>query len=496
MSLGAGRSRLIRQMLTENSLLAVSGGALGIALAWWAGKGLLAMVPHGRDPLPVNVTPDARVLGFTFIVSLATALLCGIAPALRATRIALTASLKEGRGAISVASRTPLAKALIVSQVALSLVLLIGAGLFLRSLVNLANVDTGFNKENVLLFAIDPPAVGYREDLRVVSLYQQIEQRVSALPGVRAASVSMFTFSQGAWTNHVSVIGHTPTSDDDMVATHNVVGPGYFATMGIPLLLGRVFGPQDTEASPKVAVINETFARRYFPGGSPIGRHFGLLVDPKHSKDIEVVGAVKDAKYQGLRDRPIPAAYYPYTQKDQYLNDFEVRYTGNPEIIIPDVRRAIGQVDRGLPVAYQGTMVQQVNRSMAGQTLIARLSTFFGLLAAFLACIGIYGLMSYAVTRRTNEIGIRMALGAEKSGVLWMVMRESLMLVAVGVAIGIPAALAASRLVSSVLYGLKATDPITIAMSALVMIAVAALAGYLPAQRAARVDPMVALRHE
>ncbi|MGO8732332.1 MAG: ADOP family duplicated permease [Terriglobia bacterium] len=496
MSLGAGRARLIRQMLTENLLLALSGGALGVALAWWAGNGLLAMVPHGADPLPVNVAPDARVLGFTFMVSLATALLCGIAPALRATRIALTASLKEGRGAISVASRTPLAKALIVSQVALSLVLLIGAGLFLRSLANLASVDTGFNKEKVLLFGIDPPAVGYKEDLRVVSLYQQIEQRVSALPGVRAASISFLTFNQGAWTNKVSVIGHTPTSDDDMVATHNVVGPGYFATMGIPLLLGRVFGPQDTGASPKVVVVNETFARRYFPGSSPIGRHFGLAVDPKHSNDIEVVGVVKDAKYQGLRDRPVPAAYYPYAQKVQYLNDFEVRYTGNPEVIIPEVRQAIGQVDRGLPVAYQGTMVQQVNRSMAGQTLIARLSTFFGLLAAFLACIGIYGLMSYAVTRRTNEIGIRMALGAENSGVLWMVMRESLMLVAIGVAIGIPAALAASRLVSSVLYGLKATDPITIAMSALVMIAVAALAGYLPARRAARVDPMVALRHE
>jgi predicted permease len=357
-------------------------------------------------------------------------------------------------------------------------------------------VDTGFNKENVLLFGIDPPSVGYKEDLRVVSLYQQIEQRVSALPGVRAASISFFTFDQGEWTNWVSVTGRTPTPEDDMAASHNVVGPGYFATMEIPLLLGRVFGPQDTANSPKVAVINETFARRYLPGGSPIGRHFGLGRDPTHSNDLEVVGVVKDAKYQDLRERPFPAAYYPYTQLVQYLNDFEVRYSGKPQAIIPEVRQAIGQVDHSLPVVYQGTMVEQVNRSMAGQTLIAWLSTFFGLLAAFLACIGIYGLMSYAVTRRTNEIGIRMALGAERSGVLWMVMRESLMLVAVGVVIGIPAALAAARLISSVLYGLKATDPITITAAALAMIAVAALAGYLPARRAAKVDPMVALRYE
>jgi predicted permease len=496
MSLGAGRARLIRQMLTENLLLALSGGALGFVVAGWAGNGLLAMMPHGAEPLPLDVTPDARVLGFTFIISLATALLCGIAPALRATRIALSPSLKEGRGAISIASRTPLAKALIVSQVALSLVLLIGAGLFLRTLVNLSNVDAGFNKENVLTFGIDPTAVGYKEDLRLVTLYQQIEQRVSALPGVRADSISFFTFDQGEWTDPVSVMGRTPTPEDDMAATHNVVGAGYFATMGIPLLLGRAFGPQDTGASPKVAVINETFARWYFPGGSPIGRHFGIGGDPAHSNDIEVVGVVKNAKYQDLRERPFPAAYYPYTQHIQYFYDFEVRYTGKPDVIISEVRQAIGQVDHSLPVVYGGTMVEQVNHSLTGQTLIARLSTFFGLLAAFLACIGIYGLMSYAVTRRTNEIGIRMALGAERSGVLWMVMRESLMLVGAGVAIGIPAALAAARLVSSVLYGLKANDPMTIAVSALVMTAVAALAGYLPARRAAKVDPMVALRYE
>jgi len=496
MSLGAGRGRLVRQLLTESLVLALAGATLGIVFARWAGKVLVTMVPHGEEPLLLSVAPDARVLGFTLLVSLATALLCGLAPALRATRVALGSSLKEARGSVASTSRTPLAKALIVSQVALSLVLLIGAGLFLRTLVNLSNVDTGFNKENVLLFGIDAPAVGYKEDLRVVGLYQQIEQRVSALPGFRADSISFFTFDQGEWTDPVSVVGRTPTREDDMSATYNVVGPGYFATMGIPLLLGRAFGPRDTGASPKVAIINETFARWYLPGGSPIGKHFGIGGDPKHSNDIEVAGVVKDAKYQSLGERPFPAAYFPYTQHVQYLSDFEVRYSGNPEVTIREVRQAVAQVDHSLPLAYTGTLVEQVNRSLAGQSLIARLSTFFGMLAAFLACIGIYGLAAYAVTRRTNEIGIRMALGADSSGVLWMVMRESLTLAALGVAIGIPVSLAAARLIESVLYGLKTTDPATIALAALVMIAVAALAAYLPARRASKVDPMEALRYE
>jgi predicted permease len=496
MSLGAIRGRLVRQLLTESLVLALVGATLGILLAGWAGNLLVAMVPHGDEPLLVNVAPDARVLAFTLLVSLATALLCGLVPALRATRIALGPSLKEARGSVASTSRTPLAKALIVSQVALSLVLLIGAGLFLRTLANLSNVDTGFDKESVLLFAIDPPAVGYKEDARLVGLYQQIEQRVSGLPGVRADSISWFTFDQAEWTEPVSLTGRTPTREDDLNATFNIVGPGYLDTMGIPLLLGRALGPQDTGASRAVAAINETFARRYFPGGSPIGKHFGIGGDPKHSNDFEVVGVVKDAMHHDLSERPFPAAYFPYTQSVQYLNDFEVRFTGKPEVVIAEVRQAIAQIDHSLPVAYTGTLVDQVNRSVAGQSLIAQLSTFFGLLAALLACIGIYGLAAYSVTRRTNEIGIRMALGAEAAGVLWMVMRESLTLAALGVAMGIPVSLAAARLIESELYGLKATDPATLALAALVMIAVAALAAYIPARRASKVDPMVALRYE
>jgi predicted permease len=496
MALGAERGRLIRQMLTESVLMAFCGGGLGVLFASWASGALLAMVSTGPEPLPLDVAPDARMLAFTLLVSLCTALLFGTVPALRNTRIDLTPALREGRGALSAASRSPLAKALIVSQVALSLVLLVGAGLFLRTLANLAQVDTGFTKENVLLFGIDPPAVGYKEDSRLVNLYQQIEQRVSTTPGVRAASISFFTFNQGEWTDPISIPGQTQTPDHDMSVTNNVAGPGYFAVMGIPLMVGRVFGAQDTEKSPKVAVINETMAKRFFPGGSPIGRRFGMGDDPKHSNEIEVVGVVKDAKNVSLRERPFAEAYFPYTQRMGYYYDLEVRYSGDPQAIISEVRRAVGELDGNLPVSYQNTLAQQVDQSIASQTLIAQLSTFFGLLAVFLACVGIYGLMSYAVTRRTNEIGIRMALGAGCSKVLWIVMHESLILVGLGLIIGLPAALAADRLVSKMLFGLSPADPPSMVGAGILLLAFAVLASYLPARKASRVDPMVALRYE
>jgi predicted permease len=496
MAMGAGRGRLVRQMVTESLLVALFGGALGVLFASWASGALLGMVSAGPELVPLDVTPDTRVLLFTLAVSLVAALLFGTVPALRATRIDLTPALKEGRGTVGAARSGPLAKALIVSQVALSLVLLIGAGLFLRTLVKLANVDTGFNKENVLLFGIDPPSVGYKEDTRLVNLYQQIEQRVSAEPGVRAASISFFTFNQGEWTDPVSILGRPPTPENDMSATYNVVGPAYFSALGIPLLVGREFGEQDTEKSPKVAVINQTMAQWYFPGGSPIGKRFGLGGDPKHSNDIEVVGVVRDTKHESLRERPFPEAYLPYSQRIGYYFDLEVRYSGDPKAIIAEVRHAVGEVDHSLPVTYQNSLAEQVDRSIASQALIARLSAFFGLLAVFLACIGIYGLMAYAVTRRTNEIGVRMALGAGRAKVLWLVMRESLVLVGFGLIIGLPVALAAEQLISKILFGVKPADPVSVAGATMLLLMFALLAGYLPARKASRVDPMVALRYE
>jgi predicted permease len=497
MALGAGRARLVRQMLTENLLLALIGGALGVLLASWASKTLLAMVSGGPEPVPLNVTPDTRILAFTLFVSIATVLLFGIAPALRATRVELTNALKEGKGSAAAGGRRAMANALIVVQVALSLVLLIGAGLFLRTIVNLETVPTGFNKENVLLFGIDPSAVGYKQDARLVNLYQALEQRISAEPGIRSASVSFFTFDEGEWDDAVVVFGNSPAPGIDNDVIENVVGQGYFATMGIPLLAGRTFGPQDTATSPKVAVINETMARNYFPGLSPIGRRFAVNDQGKVGPSFAVIGVVKDAKYLTPRELQQAAAYYPYTQNgDRYYYDLAVRYSGNPRPIVGEVREAASEIDPRLPVTYQSTLSERVDQSIAGQTLVGKLSTFFGLLAAFLACIGIYGVMSYAVSRRTREIGIRMAIGAERRDVLRMVMGEVGRLVVLGLAIGIPAAVAADRWAQSLLFGLKPTDPLTLASATALLLVVALFAGYLPARRAMTVDPMVALRYE
>lgn len=499
MALGAGRARLVRQMLTENLLLALIGGALGIWLAVWANGALLTMVSGGPEPLPLNVAPDVRILAFTLLISIATVLLFGIAPALRATRVELTGALKEGSGSVGARSRRTMANALIVSQVALSLMLLIGAGLFLRSLANLENVPTGFNKENVLLFRIDPNAAGYKEDARLVNLYQALEQRIGAEPGVRSASVSFFTFNEGSSDDSVTVLGSSlaPGIQNDVI--ENVVGQGYFATMGIPLLEGRLIGPQDTATSRKVAVINETMARNYFPGISPLGRSFAIQdeSDPsKHGAAIEVIGVVKDAKYIGLRERPFAAAYYPYAQNTGYYGDLSVRYSGSARPIVSEARQAASEVDPRLPVVYQSSLAERINQSLVSHSLVSKLSTFFGLLAAFLACIGIYGVMSYAVSRRTREIGIRMAIGAGRGDVLRMVMREVGFLVGIGLAVGIPAALAADRLAQSLLFGLKPTDPLTLTVATVLLLAVALFAGYLPARRAMKVDPMVALRYE
>lgn len=493
-ALGAPRSRLIRQLLTECLLLAVIGGTAGIALAWWASHFLLSMVSTGTHVLPLEVSPDAKVLAFTLILTLVTAILFGAAPAFVGTRVDLNASLKEGRGS-GVQTRSPLAKVLIAAQVAISLVLLVGAGLFLRSLMNLTHVETGFDQQNVLEFNIDEASSGYKEDARLGRVQQQIEQRVSAQPGVHAASFSFFTFNEGGWTGGVSIYGAAKSAGKRPSIAFNVVGNDYFRVMGIPLLAGRWFGTEDTGTSQKVAVINQTMARMYFPNESPIGHRFGIG-GPETANDLEIVGVVKDAKYFGLREKPMPAAYLAHSQHIQYLGDFEVRYSGDPRSIIAEVRRAIADVDHTLPVSSVTTMVRKVNDSMIQDALVAQLSTFFGLLAVFLACIGLYGLMSYMVARRTSEIGVRMALGAGRRNVMWMVMKEVLMLTGIGLVAGIPVALAGDRLIASMLFGLKPTDPFAMGSAVVLMLAVAALAGYLPARQAARVSPIEALRYE
>jgi predicted permease len=498
-ALGARRSRIIRQLLTESLILALTGGALGIALASIANRLLLRMVSggtdsSGADAIPLDVSLNLRLLLFTLAVTVVTALIFGTIPAFRATRLQLTDTLKAGRGPQATGGKSLLARTLVISQISLSLALMVGAGLFLRSLVNLDNVDTGFNKENVLRLQVDFASLGMNDsDPRVTALYRQIEERVSALPGVQAASFSAFTFHEGSWNGFIVVPGMPINHELDV--KHNVIGNGYFKTMQIPLVAGRLFDSRDTSTSQRVAVISEHMAKTLFPAGSPIG-HSYHIGGPGSPWEEQVIGIVKDVKFGDLAERPEDIDYIPYTQRPYTFGDFEARYTGDFTTVSIAVQQTIHSIDRNLPITHVTTLDEQVARSITNQRLVAQLSAFFGLLAVFLSAIGIYGLMSYIVSRRTNEIGIRMALGAARSNVSWLILREIVFLVTIGIAIGIPITLAGSRFVTTMLYGLKGTDPISLAAAVVFLLAIAAIAGYLPARRASKVDPMIALRYE
>jgi len=493
-ALGASAARIGRQLLTESLLLALVGGAAGVLLGSWGSSALVSMVSTGPQALPLNVEPDLRVLLFTVVLSILSAVVFGTAPAIRASRVELNASLKSNRASSSAITKSLVGKTLLVSQVALSLLLLVGAGLFVRTLVNLQRVDAGFNQEQVLLFQIDTDAIGYKQDSRLVQLYRDVEARVSSIPGVRAASFSMFAFNQGGWNAPASTRADSSSAGTVQIG-NNSVGPDFFEAMGLPLLAGRGFGAQDTESSPKVAVISEAMAQRMFPNSSPLGKRFGMG-GPEHSEDIEIIGVVKDAKYGNLMEEPRPMAYYPYSQSIIFLSNLEVSFSGEPGAITAETRRAIKDVHRDLPIVDAVRMSEHVGRSLVQQKLIARLSSFFGVLALLLACIGLFGIMSYSVTKRTNEIGIRMALGAGRADVMRLVLREGMTPVIIGVAIGLPAAIMGARLIATLLFGLQPSDPLTISVATVLLLGVAALAGYLPARKASRVDPMTALRCE
>jgi predicted permease len=493
-ALGAGRMRIARQLLTESVVLALAGGAMGVAIAAGGSRLLLKMVSSYENPLPLDLSMNTNLLLFTLAVTLSTAVLFGTIPALRATQLQLTDSLKDGRGASTAATKGALARGLVITQIALSLVLLVGAGLFLRSFVNLNNVDTGFDKENVLLLTLDESSAGYvSNDPRLPQLHRAIEERVSGLPGVKAASFSTYTYAEGSWYSAVFVQGFD--NDKNQNVRHDVIGNGYLATMGIPLVAGRNFGPQDTATSQKVAIVSERMARTMFPNGQALGQHYSVD-DQAHAGDIEVVGIARDVKFHKLDEKPGIMDYLPYTQSPGYLNDFEVRYQGDEGAVSAAVQNVIHSVDRNLPVVHVMTLEERVAGTMRDQRLVAQLCTFFGLVSVFLSSIGIYGLMSYLVSRRTSEIGIRMALGAERWHVRWMVMREMLWLVVIGVAIGVPATMMGSRLVKAMLFGLNGLDFASVIGATVLLLAVTLLAGYLPARRASRLNPVVALRYE
>ncbi|MGB6688604.1 MAG: ABC transporter permease [Terracidiphilus sp.] len=502
MALGASRRRIVFQLLTESVLLAFLGAAAGVALAWKASVVLLNMATPGPNPVPLNLTPDLAVLGFTLGITVVTALLFGTLPAFRATGLEFTPALKDGRGSSSTTARGALARSLIVGQVALSVILLVVAGLFVRSLIHLSDVDTGFDKHNVLVFSLDSSTAnlprGTRDEIRSVRLQEQIEDRVQTIPGVQSDSFAFFTFNEGGWTDEVLFQGIPRTTGNGEQVFFNITGNGFFSTMGIPLILGRTFNAQDMQNSPKVAVINETMARRFFPNGSAIGHRFGIGENPDHPGEFEVIGVVKDAKFAALGEGTLMGAYLPCTQSPGFFGNFAVRYApgANRREIVSRTRRAIAEVNSNILVNSVGSLEEQVDDSIAGQSLIARLSSFFGLLAVFLACIGIYGLLSYSVARRTSELGIRVALGARAPALLWMILRESILLLLLGLALGVPVALSATRILKSLLFELSPLDPVAVSTAIAAVAVMTIAAAWLPARRATRIDPSQALRTE
>lgn len=502
MALGSSRGRIVFQLLIESVLLSVAGAVAGVALAWKASALLLQMATPGPDPVPLNLAPDLAVLAFTLGLTVLTALLFGCLPAFRATGFEFTPALKDGRGSSTVSARGALARSLIVGQIALSILLLVVAGLFVRSLIHLTSIDTGFDKHNVLVFSLDSSTAGLPhhtpEEIRSVRLQEQIESRVQAIPGVQSDSFAFFTFNQGGWSDLVLFQGIPRTPENGKEAFFNNVGNGFFSTMGIPLVAGRTFSAQDTDNSPKVAVINESMARLFFPNGSAVGHRFAVGETPDHPGEIEVIGVVKDAKYMALDEGSLLAAYFPCTQNVGFYGSFAVRYApgANRREIISRVRSSIADINPNILVDSVSSLDEQVNQSIATQSLIAQLTSFFGIIAVFLACIGTYGLLSYSVARRTSELGIRLALGAQSSMLLWLILRECLLLLVFGLAIGIPVCLVSTRILKSLLYELSPLDPMALSTAIITVVVMTIAAAWLPARRATKISPIQALRAE
>jgi predicted permease len=497
LALGASRGRLILQLVEESLLLSLAGGALGVGLAMLMDKALLGYLPQGITPFSLSAAPDLSVLGFTVGISVATGLLFGLAPALQSTRPELAGTLKDQAGSVVGGTAVGLRKALVVAQVALSLLLLIGAGLFIQSLRNLRGLNPGFDTGNLLSLAIDPTINGYPKE-RTRELYRRLLERLGQIPGVSSVTLAIMPLLDGnEWDSSVTVEGYTAKVGEWINPHMQFAATGYFATLGIPIVLGRDFTTRDELGGPKVGIINQRFADRYFPGVSPIGRHVGMGGNPGTKTDIEIVGVVRDTRYESLRNEIPIQLYRPYRQME-FVDGMTVyaRASGDPSSVFAAMRRSVQELDPNVPVYRVRTLDQQLDKSLMSERLLASLSTVFGGLATVLAAIGIYGVMAYMVVRRTREIGIRMALGARGTSVIWLVMREVLVLAVSGVLIGSGAAWGATRWVATQLFGIGATDVLTMLAAALAIAAVAALAGYLPARRAIAIDPMRALRWE
>jgi predicted permease len=514
LAIGASRGRIISQLLIEMLVLAISGGVLGLLLAFWADKALMSLyLPADSARLNITTTPDLRVLLFTFGISVLTALTFGLVPALQTTKPNVGTVLKDEASAVVGSGNKGLRKSLVVVQVALSLLLLIGAGLFLRSLDNLSQLGPGFNASRLIGFEIDPTLNGYKAD-RAKLTYRELTESLKAIPGVESVGLaSMRILEHDEWDSSMTVEGYNPDKPDDRAEPFmNSISPNYFATLGVPVVSGRDFNAADTrevkhsdrvstdpddDYVPTTVMINETFARKFFAGRDPIGRHLGFGSDPGTRTDMEVIGVVKDVKYTDLRDEIPPQAYIPYLAgRGAGGMTVYVRTTADPKSMMNLIREKVRDLDANMPIFDMRTTDEQIQNSLSAERMIASLSTVFGLLATILAAVGLYGLMAYNVVQRTREIGIRMALGAAQGDVVWMVMRDVLILVGIGIAVGVPAALALTSVVRSQLYGLTGHDPFTLILATVGLAVVAFAAGYIPAIRASRLDPMRALRYE
>ncbi|HWO01008.1 MAG TPA: ABC transporter permease [Blastocatellia bacterium] len=498
MAVGAGRLRLVRQFLVESLTLSLIGGVAGLLVASWTISLLVSAIPDSIGMIGLSAKLDLRLLAFTLILSILTGLVFGLMPAIKATRLNLEGTLREQGSSVSGAlSQVRFRKALVVSQVVLTTVLLVGAGLFARSLNNLKALNLGLRPDNLIAFSVAPALNGYSPE-RTIALFDQLQQNLSSQPGVDAVSAAVYpAFTDTNSSSNITVEGYQAGEDEDMDVRQNWIGPGYFSTMGIPLLSGRELSESDTSKSPKVAIINETMKQRFFADRDPVGLRFAFGSGDKVQPDIQIVGVVKDSKHSTVRDKAGPFVYLPYSQFKTLGNiTFYLKTKQDVAATTLSLRREAQRLDANLPVFDLKTMERQIDESLFNDKFLTLLSMCFALLAALLASIGLYGVMAYTVTRRTREIGIRMALGATRGIVSWLILREVVVLALVGLVVGLPAAYGLGRLTESLLFGVKAGDPLVFVGAGLLLTGATLLGGYIPARKAAGIDPLVALRCE